>query len=242
MITTREVETMKPFHKPMLICALTFIGCGQGSDGSKNSAPEDAVESGAVGSGFAIVVNTAAEMPACNEESKRQLVYVTESSAFQTCDGSKWTTIDIKGEKGEPGAQGPAGEAGAAGAKGDKGDPGASLTIEKMFRCGDLTNNIGVDDTRYGIDTMVTRFSNGSYMISCTTSKWSDGEIGMDTSSATGWFAANSKAVTDNGILGCVPFYATAFYDIEDNVVTYVNQADSDYGQTVACEEVYPGL
>lgn len=44
---------------------------------------------------LSLAINTAAELPACNADNNRQLVYVVETKEFQTCQSGAWVKIEI---------------------------------------------------------------------------------------------------------------------------------------------------
>jgi len=92
-----------------------LTACGGDSGGGGGSAPAPI---------YSMALNTVAELPACDEDHEKQLVYIIETQQFQTCQAGTWTVIEIKGAPGEAGAAGAAGPAGPKGEKGAKGDPG----------------------------------------------------------------------------------------------------------------------
>jgi hypothetical protein len=76
---------------------------------------------------------TADDLPVCDEENAKKLVYVEDEKSFFYCSiAGEWTAIDLegskgaKGEKGDTGAKGDQGETGAAGERGATGTAGAA--------------------------------------------------------------------------------------------------------------------
>ncbi|MBF0430622.1 MAG: hypothetical protein HQK83_05050 [Fibrobacteria bacterium] len=61
------------------------------------------------------------DLPNCSSNEVGQLYYVLGESEFQYCDGSKYVTVDLKGDSGAQGAQGEAGKDGADGTDGTNG-------------------------------------------------------------------------------------------------------------------------
>lgn len=64
------------------------------------------------------LVQTAANLLPCSENSQGHMAYVFDEKAIYACDGQRWSVVDLRGEKGTDGA------------KGDKGDPGEVLAAE----------------------------------------------------------------------------------------------------------------
>ena len=115
------------------------------------------------------------------------------------------------------------------------------MTISERHICVGASKDLGVDDKRRGTHTSVTKFSDGSYHISCE-SRYSDKYyFDSNLSTGIGFFAASSIAVSSK-YLGCVPFYVTAYYSIEKNEVMYESQRDYSKTDIVDCTQVYPTL
>ena len=106
---------------------------------------------------------TAADLPACDEDTNGRLYFVEADGQFQVCKTSGWSIIDIQGadgqdgSDGQDGAQGPQGPAGNDGADGFDGQDGADgtsilITTSSSTSCanGGNTFNIGPDSNSNG--------------------------------------------------------------------------------------------
>lgn len=227
----------------LFLSALMMYGCGE-----VNQAQPSAITAQQVDQqeehGYAMVADT---LPPCTPASQGALVYYTFEEQFKTCDRGSWVTIELKGEQGEQGEKGDkgdTGEQGEKGEKGDKGDTGESGTSENLVNrivsCGG-SNDIGVADWRYGVETVVTEFYDGSYQIECMSLQRIAGEDNMDSSTMSYIFTADSNAVAVNEELVCFPMYVSVYYDLSTEEVTYVNDEDDSFNQTISCSEIYPG-
>jgi hypothetical protein len=157
---------MKRLTKRILFFTLFAfsISCGEASqsgDGSGEVEVDSDKDESSPDSpnNFAMVVQSGADQPACDTRSSNQLIYVMSETAFKTCDGTSWVTIDIKGEKGE---------AGAAGAQGEQGEAGSSaLNVDKKLfyssaaPLSDTDVNTEGSDFVYISDIHVTEFDSG---------------------------------------------------------------------------------
>jgi hypothetical protein len=91
----------------VLLLGFLTIACGE-SKGEKADAPEKTAEESpakavAEGSAYALVVATAAQLPACDVAAEGRLVYVKAEGAFKYCEAGAWVAIDLRGPKGDKG-------------------------------------------------------------------------------------------------------------------------------------------
>lgn len=80
------------------------LGIGLVSCGSSSQSPVAAGGANNGGSNtsqnnYSMVVNTESDLPPCSASNKKQLIYVTSSQSFKTCEDSGWTAIEIGGLK-----------------------------------------------------------------------------------------------------------------------------------------------
>ncbi len=80
------------------VLASFVVGCGQGA---QNGASPVAGGGGANTSQpvYSMTVSTDAELPACGDANKKQLVYVTSTKTFKTCEPSGWVVVEMGGLK-----------------------------------------------------------------------------------------------------------------------------------------------
>lgn len=162
-----------------------------------------------------------ADLPASLTAGNYEVVITTDA-------GSAIAAVTIlRGETGPTGATGPQGPAG--------------ITIDAQFSCTGSSSDLDPGgDIRRGQQTNVTRFTDGSYFISCMTSIL-DLTLAIgnsDTSSYSAWYPP--VYASTYGVISCIPFYVTAEYSIASNTVTYVNQADAAQTATQSCLQTYP--
>ena len=127
----------------------------------------------------AFVVTTQNDLPACNNENNKALVYVKAESSFKTCQNGTWETIDLRGPAGVPGVAGAPGATGAAGSPGatgatgaigtagPAGTPGISVASRWKFH---VDSTIGEPD----VETETTGFS---YLTDVSLIKFSDSSV-----------------------------------------------------------------
>lgn len=108
-----------------LLILMFLVSCGPGVQGTSTDTTASSLVSKTTSaitqtSIDAKLVDTVDKLPACNQTSFGDLIYVRELAEFQYCDDStnEWTTIDLKGPQG---AQGIAGSKGNNGIKGSDG-------------------------------------------------------------------------------------------------------------------------
>lgn len=93
----------------ILLLVISFnMSCGRSKGGGGGvQAPSTDYSAG--------IVATATDLPPCDTANKGKLIYLKDQAEFQTCDGSEWATINLKGEKGDPGEKGSTGDRGENG-------------------------------------------------------------------------------------------------------------------------------
>jgi hypothetical protein len=70
---------------------------------------------------YALKVDNKRDVPSCNDDNAKQLVYVVETAEMLTCEKHNWVAIDLQGK---PGADGKAGRDGKDGQDGQQGIAG----------------------------------------------------------------------------------------------------------------------
>jgi hypothetical protein len=209
--------------------------CGKEASSAKSGSetPEDKenLDVPADQANLTVVVDSASGLPACAAGNNNQLVYVKDTAEFKVCSGGVWAAISIKGEKGD------AGGAGAKGDKGDKGDGGIGMTITQVIHCPG-SGDLGTSDARRGGGAEITKFTDGSFYMTCSSLMASSSFD--DTSAASTFWPATSQGVMD-GEISCYPYFVTAKFKLALNTVIYNAQDDVTQTETVTCSEVYPG-
>jgi len=90
------------------------------SDGAAGStAPTKA-------SDYSVALSDESQLPSCDSAHDKELVYITSTQKFETCQSGNWTVINVAGSAGAAGPAGAAGAAGPAGATGAAGPAGAT--------------------------------------------------------------------------------------------------------------------
>jgi hypothetical protein len=215
----------------LFVLALT-AGCGTASDKSDSGKSETETQApAATPASYTMLLDSAANLPACAATNEGQLVYLKTEAQFQACSAGAWAVVEIKGEKGD------AGEAGVAGAAGEQGEAGAGMTLAAQYSC-DGSSDLNADgaESTSGSDVSVVRFSSGDYFISCEDRFFSTTYTYADSTASSNFFAAASNGVQD-GAIGCVAFYMTATFDIEAETVLWKINGEST-GETVSCTKV----
>lgn len=244
LLQPRKGTRMKMFskHAALILAvatAATLTSCGKEEKadmGGQSATTDQPPANSGQGSAPMTLVLTAAEMPPCGAENNNQLIYVKDSAKFMTCSNGAWADIAIKGEKGDAGAKGDAGEKGD---KGDQGQAGIGMEVANVYQC-PIGSDIGVDDYRYGGFGQITKYSDGSYLFSCSAYKFPIDDSFIDSSSFTVHWPASSNGVT-SGMISCIPLHITSYFSISAKTLTFENQADDTRTETVACTEVFPG-
>jgi hypothetical protein len=85
------------------VVSLIVTSCGKPSGSAAAPAAAVAPTTQAAAPSYTMVVATEAELPACAAANAKQLVYVTESTTFKSCEQGAWTAISIKGKDGAAG-------------------------------------------------------------------------------------------------------------------------------------------
>jgi hypothetical protein len=75
--------------KKVVLISLLAFGCGKDD---KKSNPEEAATKKQV---YSMTVPTDAELPACGEDNKSQLVYVKASGVLKSCEAGKWEAVTL---------------------------------------------------------------------------------------------------------------------------------------------------
>lgn len=160
----------------MVISFLLLVGCGTADLAEKDSSNKEELSGKQSQSTSYSFTATLADLPKCDESRKGQLVYLTDTKEFRTCESNgSWASVDIKGAKGDQGAKGDSGdkgekglagekgEKGAAGEKGEKGDKGESGAGLKIVSSGFCSKQFNDHPSYYGVYLSVyfTRFSSG---------------------------------------------------------------------------------
>ncbi len=78
---------------------------------------------------YALAVDDTKDMPVCERENNKQLVYVKNADKFYSCE-ENWVEVPIAAK---PGVAGVSGEKGDKGDKGEKGDPGAPVSVNQWY-------------------------------------------------------------------------------------------------------------
>ncbi len=68
--------------------ALTLTACGGSDDDSPTAAPAPAAP-------YSIALATVEELPACDADHDKQLVYILATKEFQTCQAGAWAKVEI---------------------------------------------------------------------------------------------------------------------------------------------------
>jgi len=79
----------------LILTSIVFLGCGtdeKQSEPATNQNPD-----------YAMVVE---EIPDCNLDNNKQLIYVKPTKELQSCEYGKWILVEVKGVKGERGEKG----------------------------------------------------------------------------------------------------------------------------------------
>lgn len=110
----------------ILVALLTLASCGQQPatnpedtklKGGEVENPKDkkevVVEYRKDGTHYALAVEDTKDMPACNKDNSKKLVYVKNQNKMFSCEQDQWEEINLKGDKGEQGPPGPQGPAAA---------------------------------------------------------------------------------------------------------------------------------
>ncbi|MFH1726862.1 MAG: hypothetical protein ABIA04_00395 [Pseudomonadota bacterium] len=157
--------------------------------------------------------------------------------SVETDSGKATTSVYVlQGEQGEVGESGVDGVDGVDGADGEDG-----VTIESQYYCdssSDIDDRLGIE--MLGLEAQIILFNDGSYYIYCLSYfEYTTYEF-WDYTGNSGWYASDSVAVMENGILHCNSPYANAYYSIDNNTVTYENESDETQYETVSCSQRYP--
>lgn len=179
-----------------IIMALGLLaGCGNQVDVSaqdpsktKTGAPIVASKTISIDTDMALYFELKSDIPDCNEDRNRQLVYVKEEAKFYYCDVKEWVNIDLKGDKGD------AGTAGAAGKDGKDYDPnivgnGNSVNISNTTIT--TTANTSVDTTsKSSVEVAVPAVPVVAPVVKKTLP--SIANLWVDPASGYGWFLGNN--------------------------------------------------
>ncbi|CAB5221254.1 hypothetical protein UFOVP244_118 [uncultured Caudovirales phage] len=105
----------------LALSSLLLVSCGakSGTDAAGLSDPKEVARAALPSAAMSnsILLNTAEELPVCDEAHKSQLAYIASTKQFQVCDKGTWAVVDVKGQ---------AGDRGEKGDKGDQGVPGGA--------------------------------------------------------------------------------------------------------------------
>lgn len=219
-----------------LVIFISFnFSCGKSGGDSNEIVKEGAKGAEKSTNSYSLFIATENDQPACDVDHEGQLIYVEDVAKFKHCKSGVWVEIDIKGEKGDTGA---AGTDGAKGDKGDKGDTG--IKIASQYVCGASIDLDSGADTRKGLAAKITKFTDGSFFMTCLSEEVYASTSHISLHEASFLYTSDSIAVEIDKILMCVPYYVTAYYNIDLNQVAYVNQADTSSTAVVSCTQAYP--
>ena len=142
----------------LLSCSTWMAACGV-SDTTQtaiDAATTQATETSTGGDALYVADETG--LPTCDATIKNRLVYVKSLSAFQTCNGTAWSTVSIQGPAGTPGTDGAAGNVGMAITKKWK------FHVDSFVGEPDISSESASDATKIG-DVRIYKFSDGSYFV-----------------------------------------------------------------------------
>lgn len=166
----------------LLSCSTWMAACGV-SDTTQTAIDAATTQASETSTGGdALYVADETGLPTCDATIKNRLVYVKSLSAFQTCNGTAWSTVSIQGPAGTPGTDGAAGATGAVGARGATGAAGAAgatgaagtagMTITKKwkFHVDSFVGEPNICSEAYNYsawigDVRIYKFSDGSYFV-----------------------------------------------------------------------------
>ena len=174
----------------LLSCSTWMAACGV-SDTTQtaiDAATTQATETSTGGDALYVADETG--LPTCDATIKNRLVYVKSLSAFQTCNGTAWSTVSIQGPAGTPGTDGatgpagtpgvagPAGATGATGATGPAGAAGMTITKKWKFHVDSFIgeSDISFESASYSTnigDIQIYKFSDASYYVMVSGSSYS---------------------------------------------------------------------
>lgn len=113
----------------VLTWLIFLTACGQPDGGGSGDGPnlvaqgqqeeQPSAEQGG-GKQYAELVNTEADLPACDATTEGRIAHVKADASFRACSSGVWAVIDLKG------AAGVAGEKGDKGEKGERGEEGST--------------------------------------------------------------------------------------------------------------------
>lgn len=78
---------------------VTLYGCGQSAQSTGSPVGVGSSGGGSMSKVFSIVIDSDADLPACGDANKKQLVYVNSTKTFKSCETSGWVVIDMGGYK-----------------------------------------------------------------------------------------------------------------------------------------------
>ena len=100
-----------------ILLALLMTSCGAQQGANPNAEPspspavdyqpskkEVVVEYRKNGTVYAVALTDTKDMPACDKNNSKQLVYIKNQDKFYSCENEAWEALAVKGEKGDPGA------------------------------------------------------------------------------------------------------------------------------------------
>ncbi len=200
----------------LLVC-LALAGCGddamfggkkdKGGGDEGDGAPEAAADSAPPRSQY---FATAAAMPACTAENQDWLVYVADEKKLKACLAGTWTDVETAGNP----------------------NP---FTPELQYSCGMSADLDGDPDAQTtGVSTLVTKFTNGDWAITCMDRYYTTEFFYADSTSSQAFFRSESAGV-QGGIISCLGFYAMVTYSIKGNVATWADNAGNSTDITL-CE------
>lgn len=96
-----------------LVLFVFLASCGSDKNDTSDEAPVAATNESQPP--VSLAIQTTTELPACDEVTRQQLVYIMDIKQFQTCQDGAWVQIDVQGAPGKDGAAGAAGESGRDG-------------------------------------------------------------------------------------------------------------------------------
>lgn len=116
-----------------LLAACGSIDGGSGGSGETNivaQGEETPKDEAKPENQYAMLVQDAAALPACDANMEGRLAYVKADATFQVCASSAWSVIDIKATAGAAGVNG---EKGEKGDRGEKGEPGEVKYVDGEY-------------------------------------------------------------------------------------------------------------
>lgn len=170
----------------LLLLSLCLVACGKSSENTAPDTPLGGVEGQ--------IVKAESALPVCDSSRTGALVYVKDSSVFKTCEGGKWATVDLTGDKGAQGTPGATGASGDQGPQGNQGVPGTPMKITKSEECYRLATT--VTSLRYKRIT----FTSGDVVVQCRV-------MGNFENENTHFYAANTAGAANS--------FCSASYDSE---------------------------